>query len=81
MDKQLEKELESYDFETEQYWQQIDKEDSMKDWNKITLEFKNYYADMLRGELGEDIKKVTNGELKVKLPWKIKLRRIIERIF
>lgn len=47
-------------------------------------ELKNYqnkYAYFLRNELGEDIDNVLNGNVKVKLSFKEKIKRFIDKVF
>jgi len=48
--------------------------------NELTAQ-KEKYAYFLRNELGEDIDNVLNGKVKVKLTFKEKLKRFIDKIF
>lgn len=81
MDENTKKELETLDTASENYWQEMDKLDAKIDWSKESEQYKHDYAVLLLGELGDDIKKVTTGKEKVKLPLKFKIKRFLERFF
>lgn len=81
MDSEVKDELEKLDLENELYWREQDRLDETTDWVKVQEYQKNMFAEMLKGELGKDITDVTSGKLKVKLPFKLKLKYWFERIF
>ena len=74
-------ELQSYDQETDRYWQQFDKENENVDWAKIQEDNKNQFMNMLKGDLGKDMTDVINGRKVVKLSFKMKLKYWIKRFF
>lgn len=81
MDKMLEDELEKLDYEMDLFWRELDEKDKHTDWNQVQNAQKEAFAEMLKGELGEDIKNVTSGKVKVKLPWKLKIKYWFQNLF
>lgn len=81
MENDIKEELGKLDFETEQYWKEQDRLDETTDWNKVQEYQKNMFAEMLKGDLGKDITDVTSGKVKVKLPFKLKLKYWFEKLF
>lgn len=77
----IKEESERIDAENELFWQKLDREDENIDYAKLQADNKAAYADLLLSGLGEDIKAVTEGRVKVKLPWKFKIKRFIQRLF
>ncbi len=81
MENDIKVELEDCDKFTESYWRDLDRFDNEMDWDKYQEELKNSFAELLKGELGTDIQNVTTGKVKVKLPFKVKIKRWFERFF
>lgn len=81
MDDNSKMELEALDKASENYWKEMDKLDTQTDWSKESELYKQNYAALLLGNLGDDIKKVTSGKEKVKLPLKFKIKRFLEKFF
>lgn len=81
MDDNIKKELEMLDEASENYWKEIDNNDKYIDWSKQAENYKHNYANLLLGDLGNDIKNVTLGKEKVRLPFKVKVRRWLEQFF
>lgn len=81
IDNDIKNELDVLDLETERYWQEQDKLDETTDWNKVQEYQKSIFAEMLKGDLGKDINDVVSGKIKVKLPFKMKLKYWFENFF
>lgn len=81
MDSNIKEELDVLDNISETYWKEIDEIEDKTDWEQVTEYQKNEYAKLLLGDLGNDIKDVTSGKIKVKLPLKLKIKRMLENFF
>lgn len=81
MDSNIKEELDVLDDISETYWKEIDEIEDKTDWEQVTEYHKNEYARLLLGDLGNDIKDVTSGKIKVKLPLKLKIKRLLENFF
>lgn len=75
------RDLEIIDKELDQELKKIDKLDETIDWEKVQNDNKIQFEKMLKSSFGQDIKDVTSGRIKVKLPLRIRFKRWIERIF
>lgn len=75
------KELDEIDRETEKYWRDFDLNEDNTDWEKVQELSKQSFANSLRNSLGKDMNDVMTGKVKVKLPFKIKVKYWIKRIF
>ena len=81
MENDIKKELEALDGYVDEFWRSQDKLDERVDLESITNHHKESFAEMLKGELGEDIKNVTSGKIKVKLPIKHRIKNWFKRFF
>lgn len=75
------KELDEIDRDTEQFWQEFDNAENKIDWEKLQTISKQNYANMLKAEIGKDMNDVMSGKIKVKLPFRLKLKYWFRRIF
>ena len=75
------RELDQYDIDAENHWKQIDRDDANTDWEKIQETSKQNFLNMLKGDLGKEIQDVTTGKVKIKLPFKMKLKYWFKRVF
>lgn len=81
MDNELKREIDALDEQLEKEFRYFDEIDKKTDWKKSMETFHESFASDLRGSMGKDIHSVINGEKRVKLSLKMRIKNILSKVF